>query len=54
MESIENSLLSMEEDIPRVKKQSLSCRKVFNHYGVKQRPWRSSLRKLVKELYKSS
>ena len=38
-------------DIVLVKRQSLSCRKVFNHFGVKQRPWRASLRKLVKELY---
>ena len=39
------------EDIVLVKRQSLSCRRVFNHFGVKQRPWRASLRKLVKDLY---
>lgn len=42
------------EDIVLVKRQSLSCRKVFNHFGVKQRPWRASLRKLVKDLYQSA
>lgn len=30
---------------------SLSCREIFNHFGVKQRPWRLSLKNLVKELY---
>ena len=44
-----------EEDgvVVQIKRQSLSCRKIFNHYGVKQRPWRSVLRNLVRELYKS-
>ncbi|AEF53809.1 SDR family oxidoreductase [Marinomonas posidonica] len=37
-----------------MKRQSLSCRKVFNHFGIKQRPWRSKLRSLVKELYQVS
>lgn len=37
-----------------MRRQSLSCRKVFNHFGIKQRPWRSKLRNLVKELYKAS
>lgn len=54
VESINDSLAAMEGDVPQVKRQSLSCRKVFNHYGVKQRPWRSSLRNLVKDLYKSN
>ena len=35
-------------------RQSLSCRKIFNHFGVKQRPWRSKLRSLVKELYSAN
>ena len=38
-------------DLTLLRKQSLSCRKIFNHFGVKQRPWRASLRNLVKELY---
>lgn len=37
-----------------LRRQSLSCRKIFNHFGVKQRPWRASLRNLVKELYQMS
>lgn len=37
------------EDVDK-RRQSLSCRKIFNHFGVKQRPWRSNLRSLVKEL----
>jgi len=32
-------------------RQSLSCRKIFNHFGVKQRPWRPSLKNLIKGLY---
>lgn len=32
-------------------RQSLSCRKIFNHFGVKQRPWRSNLKNLIKGLY---
>ncbi len=39
------------EDIVLVKRQSLSCRRIFNHFGVKQRPWRASLRQQVKDLY---
>lgn len=35
-------------------RQSLSCRKIFNHFGIKQRPWRPSLRKMVKKLYQVS
>lgn len=44
------------EGVPQtaMKRQSLSCRKVFNHFGIKQRPWRSKLRSLVKELYQVS
>ncbi|WP_438467386.1 sugar nucleotide-binding protein [Marinomonas sp. PE14-40] len=38
-------------DLTLLRKQSLSCRKIFNHFGVKQRPWRASLRNLVKDLY---
>lgn len=38
------------DDITVMKRQSLSCRRVFNHFGVKQRPWRSKLRTLVKQL----
>ncbi|MCV2401444.1 sugar nucleotide-binding protein [Marinomonas sp. C2222] len=34
-------------------RQSLSCRRIFNHFGVKQRPWRSKLRNLVKELHRN-
>lgn len=34
-------------------RQSLSCRKIFNHFGIKQRPWRLKLRNLVKELYQA-
>ncbi|WOD06513.1 SDR family oxidoreductase [Marinomonas sp. GJ51-6] len=36
-----------------MRRQSLSCRRVFNHFGIKQRPWRSKLRNLVKELYQA-
>jgi dTDP-4-dehydrorhamnose reductase len=39
------------QDVVVMKRQSLSCRKIFNHFGIKQRPWRSKLRNLVKELY---
>ncbi|MCB5161601.1 SDR family oxidoreductase [Marinomonas algarum] len=47
--------VSPEEQSTQVmQRQSLSCRKVFNHFGIKQRPWRSKLRNLVKELYKAS
>ena len=35
-------------------RQSLSCRKIFNNFGIKQRPWRLKLRNLVKELYQTS
>ena len=38
-------------DLALLRKQSLSCRRIFNHFGVKQRPWRASLRNLVKDLY---
>ena len=54
VESIEDSLMVMDGEVTQIKRQSLSCRRVFNHYGVKQRPWRSSLRNLVKELYKTN
>jgi len=29
----------------------LDCRKLFNTFGIKQRPWRGALTELVKELY---
>ena len=41
------------QDMVVMKRQSLSCRKIFNHFGIKQRPWRSKLRNLVKELYQA-
>ena len=34
-----------------IKRQSLSCRKIFAHYGIKQRSWRPVLRSLIKDLY---
>jgi dTDP-4-dehydrorhamnose reductase len=37
-----------------MRRQSLSCRRVFNHFGIKQRPWRLKLRNLVKELYQTN
>lgn len=43
------SALEMATDI---KRQSLSCRKIFGHYGIKQRSWRPVLRALIKEFYK--
>jgi len=42
------------QDVTAMQRQSLSCRKIFNHFGIKQRPWRSKLRNLVKELYQVS
>lgn len=42
------------QDVSAMQRQSLSCRKIFNHFGIKQRPWRSKLRSLVKELYQAS
>ena len=42
------------DDITIMKRQSLSCRRVFNHFGIKQRPWRSKLRTLVKQLCQAS
>lgn len=35
-----------------IKRQSLSCRKIFSHYGIKQRSWRPVLRSLIKDIYK--
>ncbi|TBR44947.1 dTDP-4-dehydrorhamnose reductase [Marinomonas agarivorans] len=35
----------------RQSKQSLSCRQIFNHFGVKQRPWRTNLKNFIKGLY---
>ncbi|MEC8081632.1 MAG: sugar nucleotide-binding protein [Pseudomonadota bacterium] len=40
--------LEMATDI---KRQSLSCRKIFGHYGIKQRSWRPVLRTLIKDIY---
>jgi dTDP-4-dehydrorhamnose reductase len=34
-----------------IKRQSLSCRKIFGHYGIKQRSWRPVLRTLIKDMY---
>ncbi len=49
VETIDSSFSDEKETI--MYRQSLSCRRIFNHFGVKQRPWRSKLRSLVKELY---
>lgn len=46
-----NEYQAESSDLASLRKHSLSCRKIFNHFGVKQRPWRASLRNLVKELY---
>ncbi|ADZ92518.1 sugar nucleotide-binding protein [Marinomonas mediterranea] len=51
MDSINDSL-AKEEGVTDIQRQSLSCRKIFNHYGIKQRSWRPTLRKLIKDLYK--
>lgn len=53
VESIGESGLEVQETLV-MQRQSLSCRRVFNHFGIKQRPWRSKLRTLVKELYKAN
>ncbi|RCX07527.1 SDR family oxidoreductase [Marinomonas foliarum] len=53
VEAIGDSFPEAQES-SSMQRQSLSCRKVFNHFGIKQRPWRSKLRNLVKELYKTS
>ncbi|MGO3345119.1 MAG: sugar nucleotide-binding protein [Marinomonas sp.] len=53
VESLESVFPDEDGVVIQVKRQSLSCRKIFNNYGVKQRPWRSVLRNLVKELYKA-
>lgn len=53
VESLEGVFAEEDGVVIPLKRQSLSCRKIFNHYGVKQRPWRSVLRNLVKELYKT-
>lgn len=53
VEAIGDSFPEVQES-SSMQRQSLSCRKVFNHFGIKQRPWRSKLRNLVKELYKTS
>ncbi|SBS25155.1 dTDP-4-dehydrorhamnose reductase [Marinomonas aquimarina] len=34
-----------------IKRQSLSCRKIFGHYGIKQRSWRPVLRALIRDMY---
>lgn len=53
VESLEGTFAEEDGMVVQIKRQSLSCRKIFNHYGVKQRPWRSVLRNMVKELYKA-
>ncbi|TYL47192.1 SDR family oxidoreductase [Marinomonas sp. IMCC 4694] len=53
VEAIGESGLEVQETLV-MQRQSLSCRRIFNHFGIKQRPWRSKLRTLVKELYKGS
>ncbi|TDO96293.1 sugar nucleotide-binding protein [Marinomonas balearica] len=50
MDSINDSLANEEGGLS-IQRQSLSCRKIFNHYGIKQRSWRPTLRKLIKDLY---
>ena len=49
-----NEFFPDSTEVTHIKRQSLSCKKIFNHFGVKQRPWRASLRKLVKKLYQPS
>ncbi len=49
-----NEYQAESSDLALLRRQSLSCRKIFNHFGVKQRPWRASLRSLVKELYQTN
>ena len=46
-----NEYQAESSELTLLRRQSLSCRKIFNHFGVKQRPWRASLRALVKDLY---
>ncbi|NLQ16480.1 sugar nucleotide-binding protein [Marinomonas sp. M1K-6] len=53
VEAISDSFPEVQ-DVVVMKRQSLSCRKIFNHFGIKQRPWRSKLRSLVKELYQAN
>lgn len=53
VEAIGDSFPEVHEALV-MQRQSLSCRKIFNHFGIKQRPWRSKLRSLVKELYQAS
>jgi dTDP-4-dehydrorhamnose reductase len=53
VEAIGDSFPEVQET-SAMQRQSLSCRKIFNHFGIKQRPWRSKLRTLVKELYLAS
>lgn len=52
VEAIGDEFSEAQESVMR--RQSLSCRKIFNHFGIKQRPWRSKLRNLVKGLYQVS
>lgn len=49
-----NEYQAESSELTLLRRQSLSCRKIFNHFGVKQRPWRASLRNLVKELYQTN
>lgn len=44
---------SISQDV-ELNKQSLSCRHIFNHFGVKQRPWRTNLKNFIKGLYQGS
>jgi dTDP-4-dehydrorhamnose reductase len=52
VEAIGDEFSEAQESVMR--RQSLSCRKIFNHFGIKQRPWRSKLKNLVKGLYQVS
>lgn len=50
LENIGDTASALEMAVD-VKRQSLSCRKIFNHFGIKQRSWRPVLRGLIKEMY---
>ncbi|ETX10952.1 dTDP-4-dehydrorhamnose reductase [Marinomonas ushuaiensis DSM 15871] len=52
VEAIGDEFSETQDSVMR--RQSLSCRKIFNHFGIKQRPWRSKLRNLVKGLYQAN
>ena len=53
LESMGDTASALEMAI-EVKRQSLSCRKIFNHFGIKQRSWRPVLRGLIKDLYQQA